>query len=97
MLVCIAKITLCLPEGHSLKAKRQIVNSLSQRLRNKFSIAIAEVEHNDNWQLATLGLSAVSNNGRHLESLFSNIVQEVQAYGRNYHVLNHSHEILSGC
>jgi uncharacterized protein YlxP (DUF503 family) len=97
MLVGIAKIKLCMPENHSLKAKRQIVSSLSQKLRNKFGVAVAEVDNNDQWQLATLGLCAVSNDGRHLESLFSCIMQEVQENARDYHLLDHSHEILTGC
>jgi uncharacterized protein YlxP (DUF503 family) len=37
---------------------------LSQ-VRNRFPIAIAEIEDQDTWQLITLGLAALSNNSRH--------------------------------
>jgi len=96
MLVGVCKVKLSFPENHSLKGKRQILTSLINRLRNKFQIAIAEVEHNDLWQLTTLGICAVSNEGRHLESLFSHIIQYLEEYSGQYHLLSHEHEILAG-
>lgn len=65
MTVGVCLITLRLPENGSLKGKRQVVRSLTQRLRNKFNLAVAEVGDNDRWQIATIGLSCVSNDARH--------------------------------
>lgn len=96
MLIGICKVKLIIPENHSLKGKRQILSSLINRIRNKYQVAIAEVEQHDNWQLATLGISAVSNEGRHLESLFSNIIRHIEENSGEYHLHDHSHEILSG-
>jgi uncharacterized protein YlxP (DUF503 family) len=42
----------------SLKAKRGIVRSISQRVRNRFNLSVAEVGGQDTWQRAVLGLSA---------------------------------------
>ncbi|MDF2867600.1 MAG: hypothetical protein K0S11_1070 [Gammaproteobacteria bacterium] len=96
MLVGICTIKLSLPENHSLKGKRQILSSLINRTRNKFQVAIAEVDQQDIWQLATLGISAVSNEGRRLESLFSQIIQYFQENSGEYYLLDHKHEILTG-
>jgi uncharacterized protein YlxP (DUF503 family) len=42
-----------------------VTRSLLQRLRNRFDIAAAEVGDNDSWQLAVIGLAAVSNQSQH--------------------------------
>jgi uncharacterized protein YlxP (DUF503 family) len=96
MLIGICKIELSIPENHSLKGKRQVLSSLINRIRNKFQVAIAEVDQQDVWQYATIGISAVSNEGRHLESLFSNIFQHLQENSGQYYVVDHYHEILTG-
>jgi uncharacterized protein YlxP (DUF503 family) len=60
-----------MPENQSLKAKRQIVRSISARLRNKYNVSVAEVDNQGLWQLATLGLSCVSNYRRHADETLS--------------------------
>ena len=60
MVIGVCTIELYLPENRSLKGKRQVVNSLKGRLQNRFNISIAEVDHLDTWQRATLGVSLIS-------------------------------------
>jgi uncharacterized protein YlxP (DUF503 family) len=50
------------------------VKSLSQRIRNKFQAAVAEVDDNDAWQLATIGVTVVSNSAQHCETVLREIV-----------------------
>ncbi len=76
MIIGVCQITLHLPECHSLKEKRQIVKSLMARVHNQFEVAIAEVANNDLWQIATLGMSCVSNNSQHA----SEVLERVQNY-----------------
>lgn len=54
------RLRLHLPEARSLKDKRQIVVSLSQRLRNRFGLSVAELDDLEAWQVATLGVACVS-------------------------------------
>ena len=42
--------------SHSLKQKRGVVRSITQRVRNRFNLSIAEVGGQDTWQRAALGL-----------------------------------------
>jgi len=60
MIIGACEITLHLPESHSLKDKRQVIKSVMARVRNQFEVAIAEVEDQDLWQSAKLGVSCVS-------------------------------------
>ncbi|MGB6975833.1 MAG: DUF503 domain-containing protein, partial [Gammaproteobacteria bacterium] len=66
MHIGICKITLHLPTNHSLKGKRKVIHSLSERIQHRFNVAVAEVDNNDVWQLATLGLACISPGVAHL-------------------------------
>ena len=78
MTVGVCRITLRLAESSSLKDKRQVLRSLTQRLRNKFNAAVAEVDDNDRWQIATIGVSCVSNDARHAREMLDAIVTFVR-------------------
>ena len=78
MTVGVCRLTLRLPENGSLKGKRQVVRSLTTRLRNKFNVAAAEVEDNDRWQIATIGVTCVSNDARHAREMLDRLVAFVQ-------------------
>jgi len=65
------RVRLRFPENQSLKGKRQILKSITTRLRNKFNVSVAEVDDNELWQLATLGICCVSNNKRYTNEVLS--------------------------
>jgi len=67
-----------IPESGSLKDKRQVVRSVSQRVRNKFQVAVAEVDDNDAWQIATIGVACVANTARHCDEVLAEIVAFVE-------------------
>ena len=54
--------------GHDLKAKRRGANSLKQKTRNKFNVAIAEDGTEDSLTLLRLAVVSISNSERHLRS-----------------------------
>ena len=78
MIVGACRVTLRLPENSSLKGKRQLLRSLTTRLRNKFNVAVAEVEDNDRWQIATIGITCVSNDARHAREMLDRVVAFIQ-------------------
>ena len=57
MIVGTLLLELRLPENRSLKGKRQVVKSLLARLHNRYNVAAAEVDNNDRWQVATIGVA----------------------------------------
>ena len=59
MLVGVCRIELFIPSAQSLKEKRGIVKSLKTRIAQKFNVSIAEVEYQDKWQRAVLGVALV--------------------------------------
>ena len=94
MNVGLCRITLRLPENGSLKGKRQVVKSLSERLRNRYNVAVAEVEDNDRWQIATLGVTCVSNDARHADEIISKVISFVQETRLDAEVLDCEREVL---
>ncbi len=66
-----------IPESQSLKDKRRILSSLSERLRRQFNIAIAEVEYPEQWQRAQVAIVLVNTNWRMLQSSMSKLTEYV--------------------
>ncbi len=94
MNVGVCRIKLRLPENLSLKGKRRVVKSITARVVNKFNVSIAEVDDNDLWQVATLGISCVSNDKRHANEVLSRVVGFITEGRFEIEVLDYEIEIL---
>jgi uncharacterized protein YlxP (DUF503 family) len=93
--VSVCQIQLRLPENHSLKGKRQVIKSIVTRLQNKFNVSVAEIDDQDLWQLATLGIACVSNHRRHADEILANVVRFVIQNYPDVEVLSSEIETLS--
>jgi uncharacterized protein len=76
--VGIARLTLFIADSRSLKDKRMVLRRVKDRLRAKFNLAVAEVEDNDLWQRAVLGLAVVGNERRFVESSLDEVIRFVR-------------------
>ena len=72
MFIGVFKIELFIPASNSLKHKRQVVQSLKDRIKNNFNLAIAE-EAVDKWQRARLYMVGINGKRPHLEKTFASI------------------------
>jgi uncharacterized protein len=70
-------LEILIPQSHSLKEKRFVVRSLKDRLR-KFNVAVAECDHQDLWQRATLGIVSISSDHLILEKTLNSVVEETE-------------------
>jgi uncharacterized protein YlxP (DUF503 family) len=95
MNVGVCKVSLRLPENMSLKGKRQVLKSITSRVRNKFSVSVAEVDDNDAWQRATIGICCVSNNRRHTNQVLSRVVDFIVNSRFEVEILDYEIEIIS--
>lgn len=71
MVVGLATYTFALPGAHSLKDKRRILKSVIERAKNKFNISIAEIDQQDIWQRAVIGVAVVSNETAHANTILN--------------------------
>lgn len=94
MVVGTCELTFQLPENHSLKGKRQVSRSLTQRIRNRFNVSVAEVCDQDRWQTLSLGVSCVTDDARHANEVMSKVVDFVEDVDGGAVLHNHRIEIL---
>ncbi|MDH3753634.1 MAG: DUF503 domain-containing protein [Acidimicrobiia bacterium] len=52
---------------HSLKGKRAVLRPITEGIRSRFRVSVAEVDHHDLWQRATIGAAVVGATIRHVE------------------------------
>lgn len=71
MNVGILEFNIRLPESHSLKEKRKVIKSLVAQLNNRFNVSAAEVDDQDLWQTATIGVACLSNDKRHTNEVLN--------------------------
>jgi len=76
--VALCVIEIHLPGVASLKEKRQVLRSLKDGLRDHYNVSVAEIDHQDLWQRATLGIVGIASARVPLEQTFSSIQDEVE-------------------
>ena len=76
--VALGMVELHLPDVDSLKGKRHVLKGLKQRVRARFECSVAEVDHQDMWQRATLALACVSGDSRHANEVISKALDFIE-------------------
>ena len=82
-----------LPVAQADTARWQALRSLEDRLRNRFNVAVAEVEHQDLWQRSRLAVVSVNTDHAHLESTLQSVAGEAGS-ARDIQLLDAQTEIL---
>ena len=95
MNIGICKLELRLPENESLKGKRRVIQSIITRLQNKYHVSVAEVDNQGLWQLATLGITCVSNHRKHANEILSSVIKFVVQNYPEVELLNSETEVFS--
>ena len=93
MVIGLLTLDLHFPGARSLKDKRQALRSLETRVRNRFNVSIAEVEHQDLWQRSRLAVVSVNTDHVHLESTLASVLGEAES-ARDVMVVGSDTEIL---
>ena len=78
MVIGVLRIRLALREARSLKDRRRVVKALKERLRQRFNVAVAEVEERDYPQSATLGVCTVGMERSFVNAVLSQVVNAVR-------------------
>jgi uncharacterized protein YlxP (DUF503 family) len=87
-------VGLCLIEIHiplsrSLKEKRSVMNSLKGRIESRFNAAVAEVDHQDLWQRAALGIAVVGIEPSGVEAVLDRVREVVEREDRAQVLTSH--------
>ena len=76
--VALGLVELHLPDVGSLKDKRHVLKGLKEKVRARFEVSVAEVDHQDVWQRATLALAYVSADARHANTVISKAMDYIE-------------------
>lgn len=77
-------IDLHIPEATSLKGKRSVLKSMLEGIRSRFNVSAAELEHQDLWQRAGIGVACLSNDQAFCDRVLSQVVEWIEANPRVY-------------
>lgn len=80
MFVAIITAELQIPMAQSLKDKRSIIKSLTDKCKNKFNVAVAEVGNKDLWKNSELGLVTIAGDRRYLEKVTNKIIKFIEDF-----------------
>jgi uncharacterized protein YlxP (DUF503 family) len=75
----VVTLDIVLQNSHSLKDKRHVVKGLKDRLRNKFNVAVAEIDYQDLWQRAVVSVVTVASDHGHAEKVLQSVEEEAAA------------------
>lgn len=102
MFVGVARLTLQIPDSGSLKSKRQVLRRVTDRVKARFNVAMAEVDDQDLWQKAGLALAVVGNDRRHVDEQMEKIIHFIEEMyvaplmARETEILGFGDQLFSG-
>ncbi len=80
MFVSAYKITFMIPHSFSLKDKRSVIKSISEKTKAKFGVSVAEVADHDMLNKAVLGFACVSGSMGHAEEMAQKITAYIELF-----------------
>ncbi len=96
MNVAVARITMRLPAGGGLKDKRRVLRSAIERAGGKFPVSIAEVDEQDSWRSAVLGVACVSGSARQAERTLDAAIRFIETDRPDVEIVGCDTEIIGG-
>lgn len=79
MVIGTCQVDLLIVDNRSLKGKRKVLKSIKDRLRSRFNVSVAEIDHQEEWQRSTLGIVCVSNDARLVDSVLNKVINLIDS------------------
>jgi uncharacterized protein YlxP (DUF503 family) len=78
MIVGVLTLEFFFPYARSLKDKRRILHGFKERLRSRHNVAVAELDYQDKWQRARLGVVTLNSQASVVEDLLQRILADAR-------------------
>lgn len=78
MVVGLLVLEIFLPHSRSLKDKRKVLNTLRGRIHGRFNAAFAELDFQDKWQRARLGIVTVNSQKGLVDQILQKILRDIE-------------------
>jgi len=79
LIVGTCTVSFHIPGSGSLKSKRLVLRSLKDRIRHRFNVSVAEVDHCDLWQRSTLAVAVVSRDGQFADRVIAKVLDLIES------------------
>jgi len=73
MVIAVLKVDLYIHGASSLKDKRTVIRGIKDRIGKKFNVSIAELDFQDKWQRAQIGIVQIGNDFNYVEKNMNTI------------------------
>lgn len=77
MFIGIGRYEIFIPASGSLKDKRRVLRAVTMSVQKRFNVAIAEVDNQDKWQRASLGVSCVAESVSHCRNVLDEVERQI--------------------
>lgn len=94
MTVGILTLRLFLPGCTSLKEKRGLLKPILARLHREFNVAAAEIDYQDRWQEAVIGIATLSNEATQVQRVLQSALEFAQAHFTDIEIADHRIELV---
>jgi len=78
MVIGLLCLEIFLPYSRSLKDKRKVLNTIRDRVHGRFNAAFAELEFQDKWQRARLGIVTLNRQKGFVDQVLQKILRDVE-------------------
>jgi uncharacterized protein YlxP (DUF503 family) len=78
MVIGLLSLEIFLPYSQSLKDKRRILNAFRDRVRSRFNVALAELDYQEKWQRALVGVVALNSQKGVVDQVLQKVLQEAE-------------------
>jgi uncharacterized protein YlxP (DUF503 family) len=94
MRIGVCTVELRLPGNGSLKGKRSVIKSIVTRVGREFNVSIAEVDAQNLWQRAVLGVACVSNSATYAHGQLERVIQWIELNRPDIELLEYHIDLL---
>lgn len=88
MFIIYGRVELHIPGARSRKDRRQVIQSLTSRLKNRYSLSVMELDHQESWQRSALGFAAVCRGPNQAEQIRRAVQETLDAAEHSFTVLD---------
>lgn len=95
MVIGVATIELRIPMNDSLKGKRSVIKPIIARLRSEYNVSVAEVDDQDSWRNAVIGVACISSDKAYAHGLLMKVVESVERWRLDAELVDYEIELIS--
>ena len=74
-------VDLFIPAAGSLKEKRMVLKSIQGRIQSRFNVSVAQLDTDDKWQTAAIGVVMIANDNRFVDQCLQNVLSFIESFG----------------